>query len=73
MQTIQINHQPVALFKVLKVAGLANSGGEAKMLIAEGLVAVNGETDTRKRRKINHGDVITVADQQLEVVFEGSD
>ncbi len=56
------------LFKILKLCGITGSGGEAKMVIAEGLVTVNGEVETRKRRKIRHGDEIVIEQQILKVV-----
>lgn len=56
---------PVELYKILKFEGLAGSGGEAKSAIAEGRVTVNGETETRKRRKIVAGDLIGFAGERL--------
>lgn len=41
----------IELYKVLKVQGMSNAGGEAKHVIDEGLVTVNGEVETRKRKK----------------------
>ena len=70
MQEIEINREPVELFKILKFASLATSGGEAKNLIVNGDVWVNGEVETRKRRKIVSGDVISVFDQMYLVVNE---
>ena len=64
---IEINREPVELYKILKFEGLVGSGGEAKSIIAAGLVQVNGETETRKRRKIVAGDTITLGDQTFEV------
>ena len=58
---------PVELFKILKFEGLVATGGEAKLVIAQGLVSVNGETETRKRRKIVSGDIIVFADDTLQV------
>jgi ribosome-associated protein len=48
----------IDLSQLLKAAGLAMSGGEAMMLVAEGLVMVNGEPESRKRRKLRGGDVV---------------
>ncbi|MFK7957443.1 MAG: RNA-binding S4 domain-containing protein [Lysobacterales bacterium] len=67
-QEITLTHQPVELFKILKLSGATGSGGEAKMVIAEGLVSVNGEVETRKRRKIRHGDEISIEQETLQVV-----
>ncbi len=57
MNKVIINREPVELFKLLKFEGLAMTGGEAKMLIDEGAVLVNGQIEMRKRRKMLAGDV----------------
>ena len=48
----------IDLSQLLKAAGLAMSGGEAKMFVTDGLVTVNGEPESRKRRKLRGGDVV---------------
>jgi ribosome-associated protein len=63
MNTIIINKEPVELFKILKFEGIVGSGGEAKMVISEGLVRVNGEVETQKRKKIVSGDTIEFMDE----------
>lgn len=63
MTVIEINREPVELYKVLKFEGLASSGGEAKQLVADGLVQVNGVVETRKRRKLVQGDQISFGNQ----------
>lgn len=55
---IEVSSQPIELYKVFKIANLVSAGGEAKHLIAEGYVAVNGELETRKRRKLYDGDLL---------------
>ena len=55
---VEITREPVELYKVLKFESMVGSGGEAKFVIAEGKVLVNGELETRKRKKIVAGDVI---------------
>lgn len=65
MQVIEINREPAELYKLLKFEGLASSGGAAKMLIGDGLVIVNGEVETRKRKKIMAGDVVEFAGEQF--------
>lgn len=57
-QTIIINKEPVELYKILKFEGLVGTGGEAKIVIDEGLVKVNGEVELRRRNKIKDGFVI---------------
>jgi ribosome-associated protein len=58
MQIIEIQKEPVELYKILKFEGMTSTGGEAKLLIGDGQVTVNGETETRRRRKMMNGDVI---------------
>ncbi|MEM7257483.1 MAG: RNA-binding S4 domain-containing protein [Pseudomonadota bacterium] len=59
MQHIEIHSEPVELYKLLKFEGLAASGGEAKALVAAGEVQVNKAVETRKRKKIVAGDIVT--------------
>ena len=65
MRIVELDKQPVELYKILKFEGWAASGGEAKLIIADGHVAVNGATETRKRRKIMSGDVIAFQDDEI--------
>ena len=58
----------VALYKILKFEGLADSGGMAKQVIADGRVSVNGEVETQKRKKIVAGDQIEFSGQFINVV-----
>ncbi len=64
----ELESEFVELFKILKFEGLAESGGSAKQVIQEGLVSVNGEVETRKRKKIRAGDQIDFIDHHIEVV-----
>lgn len=57
----------IELFKLLKVLNLTDSGAQAKMLIADGYVKRNSETELRKRAKIIAGDTIEIADVIIEV------
>jgi ribosome-associated protein len=59
---VVVSGTPIELCQILKFGGLADSGGRAKMAIAQGLVHVNGVVETRKRKKLAAGDT---------VVFEG--
>lgn len=58
MKEIVLAKQPVELFKILKFEGMASTGGEAKLLIADGQVKVNGTKELRKRKQIVADDVI---------------
>lgn len=70
MRTVEIHKEPVELYKILKFEGLTSSGGEAKLLIGDGQVTVNGEVETRRRRKMVDGDVIGFRDEELQLKLE---
>lgn len=67
MRDVEINREPVELYKILKFEGMVPSGGEAKMVVSNGLVLVNGAVETRKRKKIVSGDVIEFNDEIIRV------
>ena len=58
MEPLNVGEKPINLTQVLKRAGWVMHGGEAKALIADGMVRVNGEVETRKRRQMTLGDVV---------------
>ena len=61
------NEEYIALCDLLKLAGLAESGGQAKAVIAGGLVLRNGAVETRKTAKIRGGEVIEFDGAILEI------
>ncbi len=65
MREVEISKEPVELYKILKFEGMVASGGEAKSVIAEGLVLVNGEVETRKRKKIVSGDIVEFGPEKI--------
>ena len=67
MHTIEIQKEPVELYKILKFEGMTSTGGEAKLLIGDGQVTVNGETETQRRRKMMNGDVIGFRGNQFHL------
>ena len=67
MEKIQIDTEFIKLDSLLKFAALVGTGGEAKYVISEGLVEVNGETCTQRGKKIRPGDEETVGDYVIEV------
>lgn len=73
MRETEISKEPVELYKILKFENMAASGGEAKHLISEGQVMVNGEVETRKRKKIFSGDIIEFGDEKLMVQVRSYD
>jgi len=72
MKTLKIRSEPIELCNVLKLQGMVASGGMAKAEIAAGLVQVNGETETRKRRKIVAGDVVEYRGEKLRIQLVAS-
>ncbi|MEH6617575.1 MAG: RNA-binding S4 domain-containing protein [Porticoccus sp.] len=67
MRDVEITREPVELYKILKFEGLVENGGAAKAVIDDGQVSVNGEIETRKRRKIVSGDIIEFGDEKFRV------
>jgi ribosome-associated protein len=59
---------PITLGQFLKTAGLAGTGGEAKQMIAAGLVRVNGVVDTRRGHKLNADDLVAAAGEVARAV-----
>ena len=65
---IRIRDEFIKLGQALKLAGLVENGGEAKQVITEGQVKVNGEIDTRRGRKLYPGDVVDFQGEQMTVL-----
>ena len=63
----------IELYKVLKIQGMISAGAEAKQVIAEGLVTVNGEVETRKRKKLISGDLVSFNGETVVVVGHGEE
>lgn len=60
----------IRLDQFLKAQELVDTGGQAKLLIQDGCVRVNGEVETRRRRQLFSGDVVEYENQQIPVEFE---
>lgn len=71
MEMININTEYIKLDSLLKFAALTASGGEAKTVIAEGMVKVNGQVCTERGKKIRNGDEVEFADNRIKVNYEG--
>nr|WP_314627204.1 RNA-binding S4 domain-containing protein [uncultured Noviherbaspirillum sp.] len=69
MQTIafNLNGDYVELNQLLKLAGICDSGGAGKMIVASGDVKVDGKTELRKTCKVRAGQVVTVGDVTIRV------
>jgi ribosome-associated protein len=67
VRDLPIRGESIRLGQALKLSGLAESGGEARALIEDGVVAVNAEVETRRGRQLRHGDVVVVGDDALRI------
>lgn len=67
MREFEIKEEPIELYKILKFENIVNSGGEAKFVISEGRVMVNGEIETRKRKKILSGDIVEYKAEKIRI------
>jgi len=67
-EKIEINTEFIKLDSLLKFAALTGTGGEAKFVIAEGMVTVNGEVCTQRGKKIYPGDKVCLNEFELAVV-----
>ena len=70
MRVVEITSEPVELYKILKFEGMVATGGEAKQVISEGLVLVNGKVETRKRKKIVAGDTIEFDQEKIRIQLD---
>lgn len=67
MKKVAIKTSSINLDQFLKWAGAVSTGGEAKLLINEGKVKVNGRVETRRSRKLSYGDVVELEGRGFEV------
>ena len=67
MEKIRIHDEYIKLGQVLKLAGLVESGVDAKYAIQDGLVKVNGEVEVQRGKKIYPGDTIEFQNNQVQI------
>jgi ribosome-associated protein len=68
MREVSISDESIRLGQFLKLAGLIDSGADAKAAIADGLVSVNGDVETRRGRQLRHGDTVGFGTAAVRVV-----
>jgi ribosome-associated protein len=66
--TYTLTDSTIELYKLIKLLDLVDTGGQAKLLIENGLVLRNGQVETRKRAKITKGEKILIGDVTIEVI-----
>lgn len=69
--TFELRGEFITLDSLLKACGLADSGGRAKTMVAEGRVQVDGQDEMRKTAKIRAGQVVSVQGARIRVVAQG--
>lgn len=67
MEIIHLKEDYIKLGQALKAANLVDSGGEAKVVVQDGLVRVNGEVDTRRGRKLVAGDMVEYNGRTIKI------
>lgn len=68
MYTINLNNEFIKLGQALKAAGLVSSGVEAKIVIINGEVKVNGEVELQRGKKLRDGDVVSYNGEEIKIV-----
>lgn len=68
MEIIKLRDEYIKLGQALKLSNLVEDGVEAKYVIQDGLVKVNGEVDTRRGRKLYDGDIISFEKNEIKIV-----
>lgn len=71
-EIIAITTATITMDKLLKFAGVADTGGQAFMMVEDGVVRLNGQTVTEKRRQVRPGDVVNI-DNQIELTIVQED
>lgn len=70
-ETIEITTTTITMDKLLKFSGVADTGGQAFMMVEDGVVRLNGQLVTEKRKQVRPGDVVNIDDQiELTVIAE---
>lgn len=68
MKEIKLRDEYIKLGQVLKAAGLVESGVDAKFVIQDGLVKVNGQVNTQRGKKLYEGDIVEFENSQIKIV-----
>lgn len=70
-ETVEITTEFITMDKLLKFSGVADTGGQAFLMVEDGVVRLNGQLVTEKRKKVHSGDVVNIDDHiELTVAKE---
>ncbi len=67
-QAFELNGDYIELIKLLKVTGICQTGGHAKMVVSEGEVKVDGELELRKKKKIRKGQIVEIENHRIKIL-----
>lgn len=67
MKKIKIKDEHITLQQLLKIADIVNSGGEAKLFLANNQILLNGETENRRGKKLFVGDILEINQEKYEI------
>ena len=68
METIKLRDEYIKLGQALKAAGMVSSGVDAKVVIQDGLVTVNGNAELQRGKKLYDGDIVEFQGQQVKII-----
>ena len=63
----KLHTEYIQLIQLLKTLGISETGGQAKLMVEDGLVKLNGDVEYRKRAKLKRGDKIEILNQLIEI------
>jgi ribosome-associated protein len=68
LHEFELTEEFIELIKLLKLLGIADTGSDAKQLVDDGEVKLNGTVEFRKRAKLRRGDIVSIGDNQITIV-----
>lgn len=68
MRQIEVSGEYIKLGQLLKLAGITGSGSDAKMLIQDGQIKLNGSVCTERGKKVRSGDIIKYLDDEIQII-----
>lgn len=72
MKEFILNDDYIELVRLIKLLGIAETGGHAKVMIDQGEVRLNGQTELRKRAKLRNGDEVEISGRKIRILSSGN-